>query len=62
VASVTAITTRKGRPAIGNAINMRFPAELLAQIDAAATAAGITRSEWIRTACTEALRRSIPQF
>lgn len=54
--------TRKGRPVIGDAINIRFPAGLLAQIDAAATAAGITRSEWIRTACTEDLRRSIPQF
>ena len=51
--------TRKGRPVIGDAINIRFPAGLLAQIDAAATAAGITRSEWIRTACTERLERTM---
>lgn len=37
-----------GRPPVGPAINMRFPEELLAEIDAYAEAAGISRAAAIR--------------
>jgi metal-responsive CopG/Arc/MetJ family transcriptional regulator len=44
-----------GRPPIGPAINMRFPEDLLAEIDAAAEAEGIKRAEMIRRLAREAL-------
>lgn len=40
--------TRGGRPPIGPAINMRFPEEVLAEIDARAEAEGVKRAEMIR--------------
>jgi len=47
--------TRTGRPAIGEQISVSMPLDLLAQIDAAAKAAGISRSGWIRRACVDQL-------
>lgn len=46
---------RPGRPAIGGQIKVSMAPDMLAQIDAAATTAGVTRSEWIRRACAAAL-------
>lgn len=37
-----------GRPPVGTAINMRLPADLLAEVDAAAGAEGVSRAEMIR--------------
>ena len=42
--------TRPGRPAIGEPINLRLPASMLADIDATAEAEGVNRSQWIRQA------------
>lgn len=39
-----------GRPEIGPAFSVRFPADLLARVDAAAAEAGITRAAWLREA------------
>ena len=44
-----------GRPVVGDQVNIAFPADLLAQVDAAAVAAGLTRSEWVRRAARAAL-------
>jgi hypothetical protein len=50
---------RRGRPAVWGAAQiqaqMRWPADLLARIDAQAEREGISRSEWIRRACQAAL-------
>lgn len=46
---------RGGRPAIGDAVKIKLPADMLAAIDANAGRAGISRSEWIRRACAAAL-------
>lgn len=46
---------KPGRPAIGEPINIRLPADMLARIDAAAQTEGITRSEWMRRAFIERL-------
>lgn len=45
-----------GRPEIGPAFSLRFPAELLSAVDAAAVADGVSRAEWVRRAAREALR------
>lgn len=37
-----------GRPAVGPPISVAFPVALLAKIDQAATAAGLTRAAWLR--------------
>jgi metal-responsive CopG/Arc/MetJ family transcriptional regulator len=40
-------------------VNIQMPPELVAEIDQAATDAGLdSRSEWVREACVEKLRRS----
>ncbi len=44
-----------GRPAIGPAISVKVPEEMLAAIDAAAGVQEIARAEWIRRACAAAL-------
>ena len=52
---MTTTANRGGRPAIGDQIKIAFPADMLASIDRAADAQGISRSEWIRRACAGAL-------
>lgn len=42
-----------GRPAIGPAFSVRLPPGLLARVDAAAAAEGVSRAEWIRRTLTE---------
>jgi hypothetical protein len=44
-----------GRPAVGPPISVAFPVDLLARIDAAASAAGIKRAAWLRQAAETAL-------
>ena len=44
-----------GRPAVGDQVNIAFPADLLAAVDAAARASGVSRSEWVRRAARAAL-------
>lgn len=44
-----------GRPVVGDQVNIAFPGELLAAVDAAARAAGVSRSEWVRRAAQAAL-------
>jgi hypothetical protein len=39
-----------GRPEVGPAVNIRFPADLLAVVDEAASGQGITRAEYVRRA------------
>lgn len=54
----TAETARRnpgGRPAIGPQIAIAFPPDMLARVDAAARAAGVSRAEWIRRAVVAAL-------
>ena len=46
---------KPGRPVVGDQVKIAFPAALLAAIDAAADAQGITRSEWVRRACAATL-------
>lgn len=46
---------RPGRPPVGAQINVSFPADVLARVDAAAERGGVSRSEWIRRACLAAL-------
>ena len=53
--TTTARPNRGGRPAIGPQINVAIPPEVVARVDAAARAAGISRSEWIRRAIESAL-------
>lgn len=40
-----------GRPEVGDAYNLRFPAALMAQIDARAQAEGVKRAEMVRRLC-----------
>ena len=47
--------SRGGRPAIGPQVNIAISPATVARIDAAARAAGISRSEWIRRAVEAAL-------
>lgn len=42
--------SRPGRPAIGEPVQIRLPAAMLADIDRLAAAEGVTRSQWIRQA------------
>lgn len=42
--------TRPGRPAVGEPVQIRLPADMLTAIDATAKAEGVTRSAWIRQA------------
>ena len=51
---------RAGRPAIGDPIQIRLPADTLAEIDATAEAEGVTRSQWIRQAIAARLRWAKP--
>ena len=44
-----------GRPEIGPAFSVRFPPELLEQVDAAAAAAQTTRAGWLRMVAQRAL-------
>ncbi|WP_372344679.1 CopG family transcriptional regulator [Streptomyces sp. KL116D] len=46
---------RGGRPAIGPAINVAYPEELLERVDAAAKADKVSRAEWLRRAAEKAL-------
>lgn len=39
-----------GRPEIGPQVKVRLPDDTLARVDAAAEAAGVTRSAWVREA------------
>ena len=41
---------RPGRPAIGEPVQIRLSAAMLADIDRLARAEGVTRSQWIRQA------------
>ncbi len=52
--------SRPGRPAIGSPIQLRFPAETVAEIDALAAAEGVTRSQWIRQAVAARLHAAKP--
>ncbi|MEU3283286.1 hypothetical protein [Streptomyces antibioticus] len=44
-----------GRPAIGPTLNVAYPTALVARIDAAAAAAGMSRAAWLRKAAEDAL-------
>ncbi len=44
-----------GRPRIGERVSVRLPDEMLAQLDARAAAAGVTRAEALRTLLRRAL-------
>lgn len=52
----TARRNRGGRPRVGDQVKIAFPADLLAAIDAAAAAEGVSRSELVRRACAYELR------
>ena len=41
---------RPGRPAVGEPVQIRLPAQLLADVEMLAAAEGVTRSQWIRQA------------
>lgn len=47
---MTEARKKVGRPAVGDVVQVRFPRDLLADIDELAASAGITRSQWIRDA------------
>jgi len=44
------LAERGGRPEIGPAFSLRFSPDLLAKVDQAAAAEGVTRAAWIRAA------------
>lgn len=48
-----------GRPEIGPMVNVRFPPELLAMVDAAAAKHGMSRAAWLRDAAATALPGSL---
>ena len=53
------MTERKpGRPPIGRQVNFAMSPDMLADIDAAAERDGVSRSEWVRQAVAEKLRRT----
>ncbi len=52
--------SRPGRPAVGEPIQIRLPADMLAGIDTTASAEGVTRSQWIRQAIAARLVASQP--
>ncbi|MBF6215795.1 hypothetical protein IU487_32880 [Nocardia puris] len=45
---------RMGRPPVGSTISVAYPADLLARIDAAAAASGLSRAAWLRHAAEAA--------
>lgn len=47
--------THPGRPRIGPQVKIAIGDELLAAIDEAAAADGVSRAEWIRRACMQSL-------
>ena len=47
-----------GRPPIGRQVNFSMSPDMLADIDAAAERDGVSRSEWVRQAVAEKLRRT----
>lgn len=47
-------TAKMGRPEIGPQLKIRFPEDLIVQVDGFAAQAGVTRSEWIRRAVRRA--------
>ena len=48
-------TNRGGRPAVGPMISLRFPADLLAQLDVHAQRTGTTRSDLLRRGAEQLL-------
>lgn len=44
-----------GRPAVGPTISVAYPRDLLAKIEAAAAAAGVSRAAWLRKIAEEAV-------
>jgi Ribbon-helix-helix protein, copG family len=46
----------RGRPAVGERVSVRIPADLLAQIDAAAKMSGMTRAAMIRRTLSKAAK------
>jgi len=58
MAAIAPRPRRGGRPAIGPQTTIAFPPAMLARVDAAAKAEGITRAEWVRQACATALPAS----
>ncbi|MFI8977486.1 hypothetical protein ACIGO9_31720 [Nocardia asteroides] len=55
--SAPAAPKAMGRPAVGATISVAYPADLLARVDAAAAAVGLTRAAWLRqAAAAEALQ------
>lgn len=52
--------SKRGRPAIGPPINVAYPEDLLARIDAAAKDQGLARAEWLRRAATAPLDSTDP--
>lgn len=55
--STTRTAKHPGRPRVGPVVLLRMPQEMISRIDAAAAELGTTRSEIIRRAVTEWLRR-----
>ena len=51
---------RPGRPSIGEPVQIRLPADLLADIDRLARAEGVTRSRWVRQALAARVAASNP--
>lgn len=54
---VTVTGAGPGRPEIGPAFSVRFPPGLLARVDTAATALGVSRAEYLRGLAEKALGR-----
>ena len=54
-AEVVEVRRGRGRPAVGPTFSVRFPADLLARVDAAAKSSGQSRAEWLRWAAERAL-------
>ena len=52
---MTAAEAHRGRPAIGPQVNISIAPDMLARVDEAAKAAGVSRSEWIRQAISARL-------
>lgn len=44
-----------GRPAVGHAVSVAYPKDLMASIDAAADRSGLTRAAWLRQAAAAAV-------
>jgi len=47
-----------GRPEVGPAFSVKFPPDLLAKVDEAARADGVSRAEWLRRAAHHQLARA----